>query len=114
MKGWVFLKSRFVHWFMRYRLHGKWKFYSEDVIIPKRAVIGHLSSGNLSTSTVKSAKVDIKVVIISSYFGKNSWCIFAEMLNDFFLLRYQKVGLQVNVQLSRLKWPRRKILYKKH
>ena len=44
-------------------------------------VAGNLSIGHLSNSSVKSAKVAIKIIIISSYFGKNLWCTFTEMLD---------------------------------
>ena len=45
-------------------------------------IVGPISTGHLTTISVKSAKVAIKMVIISNYFGKNVWCTFTQMLNE--------------------------------
>ena len=34
--------------------------------------------------SVYSAKITIKMVIVSNYFGKNLWCTFTEILNEKF------------------------------
>ena len=42
-------------------------------------VVGQIPSGHLTTISVFSAKVTIKMVILSNYyFGKNLWCTFTQ------------------------------------
>ena len=45
-------------------------------------VVGHLSTEHLSKSSIKSAKVAIKMVIISGYFGKKLMLHFTLILNE--------------------------------
>ena len=51
-------------------------------------VVGHLSTGHLSISSVKRTKVAIKIVMISSYFGKmmngNFFFFFFLLIKSFF------------------------------
>ena len=57
------------------------------------------------------------MVEISNCFDKNSWCTFTKMLNEkqykFYIFKVIKNGLQVNIQLSELKRPRKKDTIKK-
>ena len=57
------------------------------------------------------------MVKLSHYFGKNLWCTFTQMLNEkkykFFIFWVIKVELQVNIQLSKLKRPRKEFTMKK-
>ena len=45
-------------------------------------IVGQIPTGHLTTISVYSAKVTIKMVILSNYFGKNLWCTFTQMLNE--------------------------------
>ena len=40
-----------------------------------QAVVGQIPTGQLTTISVWSAKVAIKMVKLSNYFGKNLWCV---------------------------------------
>ena len=66
---------------------------------------------------LKRAKVALKMVKLSHNFGRNLWCTFSQMPNEKkykFLIFSFLVGLQVNIQLSKLKRPRKKDTMKKH
>ena len=45
-------------------------------------IVGQIPTGHLTTISVYSAKVTIKMVILSNYFGKNLWCTFTQILNE--------------------------------
>ena len=67
----------------------------------------------MTTISIYSAKVTIKMMILSNYFGKNLWCTFTQILDEkiykFLIFKIFKVDLQ-NSQLKR---PRKKKYYKK-
>ena len=46
----------------------------------KCMIVGQIHTGHLTTISVKSAKVAIKIVIISNY--QNLCCTFTQMLNE--------------------------------
>ena len=58
------------------------------------------------------------MVKLSHYSDRNLWYTFTQMLNEkkykFSIFKVIKVGLQVNIQLSKLKRPRKKDTIKKH
>ena len=45
----------------------------------RNSIVGQIPGGHLTTI---SAKVAIKMVKLSNYFGKNLWCTFNQMLNE--------------------------------
>ena len=55
------------------------------------------------------------MVKLSNYFGKNLWCTFTQILNEkISVLNFQgNKKLQVNIQLIKLKRPRKKRYYEK-
>ena len=47
-----------------------------------RKIVGQIPTGHLTTISVESAKVTIKMVKLSNNFGKNLWCTFTQILNE--------------------------------
>ena len=45
-------------------------------------IVGQISTEHLTTISVYRAKVTIKKVILSNYFGQNLWCTFTQILNE--------------------------------
>ena len=63
---------------------------------------------------VLSAKVAIKLVIISNHFGKNLWCTFTQMLNEIsFIFKLIKSWAASKYTAQQLKRPRKKKYTKK-
>ena len=46
-------------------------------------IVGQIPTGHLTTLSVYSAKVTLKMVILSNYFGKNSWCTITVHLHKY-------------------------------
>ena len=65
-------------------------------------VEGHVSTGHLSNSSIKKAKVAIEMVIVSSNFSKNLWFTFVLMLNDFYFFHLMKGRVKLSYNSAKL------------
>ena len=45
-------------------------------------IVGQFPTGHLTTISLYSGKVTIKMVILSNYFGKSLWCTFTQIINE--------------------------------